>query len=454
MEQARNILNKALAVRMDARAYVWLSATTQDPLEQRKYLECAVAADPSNAMARRGLVMLSEKLDRQRVLAEGEGVLPRQPAEPEEAENRAFLCPKCGGHMVFSVENNMLTCQNCGTVRAIPGQDAPSNPYASPVADQAEQAMDFVLPTARAHRWAEAQQRVSCQQCGAVILLPPGPLADQCPYCGSNRIITASEAVELLDPQVIGVMKIDAKQARQIFKKWLGKGLFAPDDLASGARAVKLLPAYYPFWTFDGTIEVPWSCDVNEGSDRNPRWVSRNGTEIQFFDDVLVPGLRAMKPGELASIEPFKLKELAEFMPEYLAGWPALNYDLPMADASLAGREKVIRKLRTNSSSFVEPGRQKRNIRLGGGRWSGMTYKYVLLPLWVGVYQYNGKPYKLLINGQTGKIGGQKPHDNIKIGMAVVFVALLLLLSFAVAWWLTNGGVQSLQQMLDSLLGL
>jgi DNA-directed RNA polymerase subunit RPC12/RpoP len=430
-QQAITLLKKAADYhRQDARPWIWLSATTDDPRQQREYLEKGVAADPTDANARRGLVMLSEKLDKTRLVPEGQSVEPRKPVEPEEAAANAFMCPNCGGRMSYSISKNGLACESCGYVQETNAQ---------PAADTAEQTMDYVLPTTRSQRWAEAQHRLSCAQCGALILLPPGQNSTGCPYCGSNQLIESAEAIELVDPQVIGLMKVDAKQAASLAQKWMGQGLFAPDDLAQLTRRLRLRPAYYPFWTFDGTLEVDWRCEVNIGSSRSPQWVPRDGTEFQNFDDVLVPGLRAMTPQMVASVEPFKLKEVVEFNPDFLAGWQALSYDLPLAEASLKAREKVITRLRRSLNSRIETGKEKRNVNTGAGKWSGQTFKNVLLPLWIGSYEYRGKQYQVLVNGQTGKVGGGKPSDRIKVAViAISALLLVMILAVLIYLWLTS----------------
>jgi DNA-directed RNA polymerase subunit RPC12/RpoP len=432
--QARRWLTQATMLKLsDARPWLWLSGTTDDPLEQRDYLEKAVAADPSNATARRGLVMLSEKLDKSRLVPEGAGVAPRRPTAPEDAQTEAFTCPSCGGRLQFEIEKADLACPYCGYVKATEKKQA---------ADTAEQLVDFVLPTTRAHRWAEAQQRLGCEHCGAVSLLPPGQQADRCPYCASNRLVKAAESAELVDPQVIALMKVSAQEALSLARKWLMQGMFAPDDLVAKVDQIKLRPAYYPFWTFDGTLEITWNCEVNEGSSKAPRWVPRSGSEFDLFDDILVPGLRSMPLEELNSIEPFDLKNLVEFSPQFLAGWLALSYDLSLADATLQARQKVINRLRRSLVSKVEPGREKRNLTSGGGKWSGLTFKYVLLPLWVGTYLYHRGEYRMLVNGQTGKVGGKRPRDVFKVWMIATLILLVIAFIVAIVYlaWLRSTG--------------
>jgi hypothetical protein len=42
-------------------------------------------------------------------------------------------------------------------------------------------------------------------------------------------------------------------------------------------------------------------------------------------------------------------------------------------------------------------------------------------------YQYNGKPYQFAVNGQTGKIKGQKPISAIKVALLVIFILALII---------------------------
>jgi DNA-directed RNA polymerase subunit RPC12/RpoP len=433
-QQARSLLFKAAEMKpTDPDVWLWLSATTDDPDEQRDFLEHAVAADPGNAAARRGLVLLSGKLDPADVLKEGQTVDPHRPLEPEEATAaHTFLCPQCGGHLRFDTERGGLLCEFCGHFQPAEAELA---------ADSAEQVLDFVLPTTRGHRWAEAQHRLACERCGSISILPIGQKAGECPYCGSHRLIESAETAELVEPQVIALAQFGEEAAVRRLREWLGRGWFTPGDLRKLARTSSLRPAYYPFWTFDGTLELGWTCEVSEGGNQDD-WVTRSGVELEMFDDVLVPGLRAFQKVNLASIEPFDLKQVVAFRPEHLAGWIALSYDLPLADASLAAREQVVRGLRQQLDNRVLIGNQKRNLHSGSTKWSGITFKHVLLPLWVGSYRYRDREYRVLVNGQTGKVGGDRPRDRLAIFgfsaslffTAVLIGFVLLYLAFAMGW--------------------
>ena len=59
-----------------------------------------------------------------------------------------------------------------------------------------------------------------------------------------------------------------------------------------------------------------------------------------------------------------------------------------------------------------------------------MTFKHVLLPLWIAAYRYRDKTYRFIINGRSGRVYGERPYSAIKIIAAVLLgaVAMALLL--------------------------
>jgi predicted RNA-binding Zn-ribbon protein involved in translation (DUF1610 family) len=452
---ARRLLTRANTLKPnDARPYLWLSATTDDPHEQRDYLDNALACDPSLEAAQRGLMKLNEQLGINPPRAApftrgtdhpdwlGEEADPDLDSDREadhawdgassteeyiEAETEIFECPNCGWRMYFDPDQNQLYCESCG--HTIHSEEVLA-------ADSTETPMAGVMHSPHAHLGAATQHRVECEKCGAVTMLETVQKSGQCPYCGHSHLVDSKELRELLDPQAVALFKLKEKGALKRAREWLNSGLFAPDDLGEGAKGLELRPAYYPFWTFDGTIEAKWSCEVQVGSDsRSSRWEYHNGMQAEFFDDVLVSGVTALNNTEVASIEPFNLKDVVQFEPEQLAGWPTLSYDRSMSDASLLAREKVFKELRRQMVGMIEPGREKKNIQIGAGNWSGMTYKHLLLPIWVGTYRYKGEEFHVLVNGQTGKVGGIKPKDTVKvIGIWTMVLVAVTLLVFLFTW--------------------
>jgi len=438
LKLAQSLLNRAIYLNgSDAEPYVWLSATTEDPQEQMDYLEQAVALDPTNVAARRGLAVLKGKIDPAKLVPEGEERAVAQAQEPVEAQSKSFECPRCGGRMIFSTLSLQLSCEYCGYQEvAVPAVAEAGGPGSGE--DGAGQVLDFVMPTTTGHHWSQSQQRLSCERCGALSLLPPGQKTTQCPYCGSNQLVESPEQSDLVAPQAIALMQIEKAQAERLALGWLGKGLFSPDSLPGAGRTLQLRPGYYSFWTFDGILEVKWNCEVAEGSGNQRRWVPVSGAESRFFNDVLVPGMKAVSLQDVKGLQPFDLQNVVAFKPEYLAGWPTVLYDCSLSDASLIGREVVFKQLRPQIAQMIEVGREKRNVSIGGHSWSGMTFKHILLPLWVGAYQFQGQEYRLMINGQTGKVTGSKPRDTLKLVMLIVVLIFMLIFIISVYLMVAN----------------
>ena len=154
---------------LDATPWLWLTETTDDPVEKKGYLDNALAADPRNLAARRGLASITGDTESQippftpgsiDQIMQSEGPVAARTTE-------TFLCHKCGANLAYDLQANALICYNCGYFQKIDEYSA---------ADQ-EHVMGRVLPTERGHRWAESQHQLICSQCGAHSLWPPGQTA-------------------------------------------------------------------------------------------------------------------------------------------------------------------------------------------------------------------------------------------------------------------------------------
>lgn len=405
-------------------AWLWLSATTTDPAEQRKYLEWAVAADPGNARARRGLAVLTGRIEPGTLLPEGSGVAPRRPTAPEPVSvRRTFDCLQCGGKLRFDPEIVDLRCTACGAVEVV---------VEEPLGDVAHP-LDFKLPTVSGHRWAESERAFTCEQCGAGVILPVGETSTVCPFCGNGAMVHAPEEREMIAPDGLVPMGLEADAADQAVRRWLAQGWWAPDDLAQKGGDRQLRPAYVPFWIFEATLTLRWRAEVAEGASEHKQWVVRTGERTEFFVDHAEAGLRALPVALMKRLPAYDLKHLIAFKPEYLADWPTAVYDLSLADASLRAHEAMVKSAQHNLGDKVAAGQDVRELESFPERFTGELYRLVFLPLWIGTYRYGGRAFPILVNGQTGEVAGDRPHDRLKIGLAVALgligLALVALLA-------------------------
>ena len=55
-------------------------------------------------------------------------------------------------------------------------------------------------------------------------------------------------------------------------------------------------------------------------------------------------------------------------------------------------------------------------------QYSNITFKHILLPVWVSAYRYEGKVYRFLVNARTGEINGDRPYSVAKIALTVIAI--------------------------------
>jgi hypothetical protein len=57
--------------------------------------------------------------------------------------------------------------------------------------------------------------------------------------------------------------------------------------------------------------------------------------------------------------------------------------------------------------------------------YSNQTFKLILIPIWLGTITYKGKNYYFSLNGQTGKIHGDKPKIEVPAWKVLLFLAII-----------------------------
>ncbi|MEO6623337.1 MAG: hypothetical protein ABIN37_00670 [Burkholderiaceae bacterium] len=392
-----------------------------------------MAANPGNAAARRGLALLTGKLKRAD-LAPPEEALAAEPATkmatpaPAPAHTgRNFECPQCGAPRRFDPARQDLHCDSCSY----------SEPIEMAPAAGSEQILDYSLPTKKGRRWAEAERVFTCSKCGGGVVLPAGQTSNVCLFCGSAALVAADEDAELIAPQAIIPMQLTAEAIGRRVRGWLGRDLFAPDNLAKLARGGKLKPVYVPFWSFNLTLTAYWRGQVTEGTDKHWNW--RDGDTTFFYTGFLQLGSRGLPSDLQRGLGAFDMAKLVRYKPEFLAGWPAGTYDVSLAQASLDMRAAVVADASKKLYKQAVPGKAVAQIQLVRPEYSGQTFQLLLLPVWVGNYQYRGRTYRVLANGQTGQVAGDKPVDNLKVVMVLLLLlAALVPIAIGTFLWLQS----------------
>jgi DNA-directed RNA polymerase subunit RPC12/RpoP len=342
-------------------------------------------------------------------------------AVPGPGGTRQFPCVQCGAKVEFAPGTDTLVCPYCKHETSIPAsaEVVVEHDFAATLADLEANAVMETVPS------------VSCTSCAAHIEPPASTEAFPCPYCGSSIVVkVASE--KLIRPQSLLPFKVTRSQATEMFTKWLRTRWFAPNALKKFARLEgRLQGLYTPYWTFDaGTVSRytgmrgdTYVVRVGKRTQTRVRWRPAAGTVSRNFDDTLVVGSQSL-PRDLAEkLEPWDTKSLVPYADEYLPGFLAERYQIDLRGAWTRAVERMDEVIRQDVNRDIGGDRQR--IITLSTHHSGITYKHVLLPMWICSYRFRDKIFRFLVNARTGEVQGQRPWSAIKIALAAIAAAII-----------------------------
>lgn len=340
-------------------------------------------------------------------------------------------CPQCGGTMDFDPEIGGLACPYCGYAEDIES------------AGTAEE-LDFASAEKTENcNWGAEKKTIVCKSCGAETIYDALEVSNECPYCGSNQVMEASDENTLAPGGVIP-FSITSEVASENFKKWIGKKFFCPKLAKQSAQADAFTGIYLPYWTFDtqtvsrytGQYGIDHQEKDKDGQTKTVTdWHRTFGKYSEFIDDELVLGTNRHNTGMLKGIEPFDTAKNIPYKPEYVAGFAAERYSIGIKDAWEKAKASIKQKLQYKVENKIRTENKAdrvKDVHLMTV-FNKITYKYLMLPVWCSSFQYNGKVYQFMVNGQTGKVYGRTPTSAIKVIITIASIILALILIGMVA---------------------
>jgi DNA-directed RNA polymerase subunit RPC12/RpoP len=351
-----------------------------------------------------------------------------------------FTCPQCGATISYNALVEGVKCEYCGyefkTAAEVEGRSA--------------QQFEFTVETMEeaSNGWGVDRFELACQNCGAKTSIPTEKLTYTCPFCGSNKVIQNQNVQDILRPKVLIPFQLGENECEKIFKGWLGSHWMTPSTLKNLVNFENFVKIYLPFWTFDSTTDADWKAEVGHPKTEqyydhgSKSWKTRTRIDWRWesgnvqlkIDDLLVPGTERVSARHLSSVQNNDLSALVKYEPSFLAGMQAKNYDISLEAAWDVARQNMREKTRLACRDQASTG-MIRNFRMDLD-FKDENWRLILLPFFMTSYRFNSKVFQVLINGQTGKISGQRPVDWTKVWLVVaallapgVFLGMLGLLT-------------------------
>ncbi len=196
---------------------------------------------------------------------------------------------------------------------------------------------------------------------------------------------------------------------------------------------------YVPYWTFDadtksrysgerGTIYHETRTVMRDGKRQKitvskVRWRAASGRVARFFDDVLVLASTSLPKRYTDALEPWDLSGLEPYSPEFLAGMRAEGYTIELQGGFAEARHYMDRVIERDVKFDIGGDRQR--VHQVATDINDVTFKHILLPVWLAAYKYRGKSYRFVVNGSTGRVQGERPYSAWKITLAIICGLLL-----------------------------
>ncbi len=355
---------------------------------------------------------------------------PSVPDTPKE-EHR-FPCDQCGADFRFDPDAGEMVCDFCGNTAEV----AETGPWQGGIRElDFKAAINNLLPLQELEETRVSQ----CPNCAAQVEFDPDLHASECPFC-ATPVVTDTGEHRHIKPKGVLPFGLDEDTAHDAMTDWLGKLWFAPNGLQEYARkGRKMNGIYVPYWTYDadtkssysgerGTIYYETRTVTRSGETRQERvqkirWSPVSGRVARFFDDVLILASKALPKKYTDALEPWDLSAMEPYRPEFLAGFRAEGYQVDLDEGFDEARIIMDRQIRRDVKFDIGGDRQR--IHGLNTQVSDITFKHVLLPVWMAAYKYRGKSYRFVVNGRTGRVKGERPWSAWKITFAVVLGLIL-----------------------------
>lgn len=339
--------------------------------------------------------------------------------EPENPENRTAVmkCPACGADMIYDAESGKLLCEHCGTQKEIESKTS--------------EELDFERLLTDKGGWDESHV-FRCENCGAQEVLDKNEIAKQCPFCGATNIVETSELPDIR-PNAVVPFRVALKDAATAVKTWVRKRIFAPQKFRKSAKPEKMKGVYMPSFSFDSQTHSYYTAVLGKHyyvtrrvngktvQEQRTRYFTVSGNYEMFFDDVLIQASGTIDQKSLNKLQPFQTNDSREYTKEYLSGYTATQNTKSGLECWEEAKGVIGNHLQSAIlSQYVYDVVSSFRIST---QYSGITFKYILLPVYVGHCKWHTKIYNFFVNGLNGKVTGKAPISPLKVFITVLIAA-------------------------------
>jgi hypothetical protein len=305
--------------------------------------------------------------------------------------------------------------------------------------------------------WGLPLQPAGCPQCQQTYLVEAARIGQACPGCATGRLEPQPVRLRPEPPELLIPFKHSPADLRQLIDRFIKPVWLRPDDCNQRNLLQRLTPIYWPMWLVDSDLSGDWQAEMGydyqvkssqesyaqggwktrELVETRIRWESRLGQLTRHYDNAAAPALSdavalttrigATSRGPAVPYSPVALSQAVVRVPDLHPenAWPQAQAALHQAAAEECQQASQAQHVRNYAIQAT---------------YANLHWTQLLQPMYATYYlDDQSRPQILLVNGQSGVIGGPRRasqrkgclFSGIGLGISVFLLFLYVLLVVA-----------------------
>ncbi len=342
--------------------------------------------------------------------------------EEEQLNTNTSKCDSCGGELLFNPAIKMLECPFCGSTKEVD-------------LSKFTKELDFATLLKQDNTWSNDTHVFKCVNCGAKEVLAKNEISTHCSFCGTSNVVEVKE-LSGVKPTGLLPFTIDKENASVCAREFKKKKLFAPNDFKKDRNQQDVSGIYSPVFTYDTFTYTNYSGKLGKRytttrrvngktvTSTHVRYFYISGVCEKTFDDVAIVASNNITQDYLDNLQPFDTNNSNKYEDTFLFGFKANQYTKDGVscwnDAKKVINEDIKAKILSRYNYDIVS-----YISLDTD-YDDITFKYLLLPIYVGYYNYKNKLYNFYVNGTTGKVTGKTPISIVKVSILILIIMIMI----------------------------
>jgi hypothetical protein len=256
---------------------------------------------------------------------------------------------------------------------------------------------------------------MECDGCGGTVVYDAEREHARCIFCASVALRPETLDTPPPQPDVAVPFAVRRDRADATYRRWARSSWWYPAELRR--LEIGLLPLWIPAWRFDATVEAHWAALRRAPTQSGKQPVS--GLDVAARR-VWAPASLGLSENELQALAPF---DESDAQP-----WTGDDARTPYeigATSEEAALGTARRLFASQARLDLSRSRKLTDCRVSVAL-ADVQARSLMLPVLIGSFRYQDRPYRFVINGQTGQITGRAPIDYRKVAIVTAIVLAIV----------------------------